>query len=393
LFAAIKVGSFTAMRLRNIDVITASARENSSFMEAIRGIAAIKTFGQEGNRLRLWQQLKADAINAQIRLGRLTGGFDAIGQFVIALERVLFVYLAIGMAMRGEFTVGMIFAFQAYKQHFLDASTRLVDFWLRFRLLDLHLDRIADVALSRSEIPIVPRSESLEPVRGAIELRKVGFSHGFGEPKILENVSLTIEPGEMMVLVGPSGGGKTTLLKIMMGLLRPAGEGEVLIDGKSLNSTWLEHWRRQIGSVAQDDVLYAGSLAENIAFFDPEIDMQRVMEVARLASIHEAIESMPMRYDTLVGDMGSALSGGQRQRILLARALYPEPAVLFIDEGTAHLDSESEKEVMDVLAGLSITRIISAHRQGAIAKADRTVLVAGRQVREIAMNVPASAVA
>jgi ATP-binding cassette subfamily B protein RaxB len=382
LFAAIKIGSFHAIRMRNVDVITAAARESSSFIESVRGIAAVKAFGQEGNRQRIWQQLKADAVNAQIRLGRMTSGFDALGQFVIALERVLFVYLAITMAMRGEFTVGMIFAFQAYKQQFLDASTRLVDFGIRYKLLDVHLNRIADIALAKQELGAVPRSESIEPVRGAIELRNVGFRYGIGEPEVLRGVSLRIEPGEMVALVGPSGGGKTTLLKIMMGLLEPT-YGQVLVDGKPLASLGLQHWRRRIGSVAQDDMLYAGSLAENIAFFDPEIDMERVVEAARLAAVHDVIEAMPMRYDTLAGDMGSALSGGQKQRVLLARALYPDPAVLFIDEGTAHLDPASERQVMDALGALPVTRVISAHRPGATAQASRTILVAGGQAREL----------
>lgn len=382
LFAALKIGSFHAMRIQNVDVITAAARESSSFIESVRGIAAIKAFGQEGNRQRQWQQLKADAINANIRLGRLTSGFDAMGQFVIAAERVIFVYLAISMAMEGAFTVGMIFAFQAYKQHFLDASTRLVDFGIRYKLLDVHLGRIADIALSPPELPAEMASSDIGPIRGEIELRNIAFRYGAGEPEVLRGVGLRIEPGELVTLVGPSGGGKTTLLKIMMGLI-PPGYGQLLVDGKPLGPASLPHWRRRIGSVAQDDMLYAGSLAENIAFFDPEIDMERVMEVARLAAIHDDILGMPMRYETLVGDMGSALSGGQKQRVLLARALYPDPAVLFIDEGTAHLDPESERLVMEAIGGLPITRVISAHRPGAVAAAGRTLLVANGQVLSV----------
>jgi ATP-binding cassette subfamily B protein RaxB len=382
LFVGLKVGSFQMLRMRNINSITAAARESSSFIESVRGIAAIKAFGQEGNRQRIWQQLKADAVNAQIKLGRLTSGFDALAQFVLAAERVLFVYLAISMAMKGDFTVGMIFAFQAYKQQFLDAATRLVDFGVRYKLLDVHLGRIADIALSKPEFEAVARSESLEEVRGAIELHNVTFRYGIGEPDVLKGVNLKIEPGEMVALVGPSGGGKTTLLKIMMGLIEPS-YGQVVVDGKPLASFGLHQWRRSIGSVAQDDVLYAGSLAENIAFFDPEIDMARVVAAARCAAIHETIERMPMRYDTLVGDMGSALSGGQRQRVLLARALYPNPALLFIDEGTAHLDVEAERQVMEALVQLPVTRVVSAHRPGAVAHAGRTILVAGGQAREL----------
>lgn len=381
LFVGVKFVSFQALRLRNVSTITAQARESSSFIESVRGIAAVKAFGQEGGRQRLWQQRKADAVNAQLSLARLTSGFDAIGQFVLAVERVVFVYLAIRMAMNGDFTVGMIFAFQAYKQQFLDASTRLVDFGVRYRLLGVHLTRIADIALSPPEAAAaIERSESLELVRGGIELRNVSFRYGVGDTEVLRSVNLKIEPGEMIALVGPSGGGKTTLLKIMMGLLEPSS-GEILIDGKRLTSLGLSHWRRQIGSVAQDDLLFAGSLAENIAFFDSEIDMERVTAAANLAAIHDEIEAMPMRYDTLVGDMGSALSGGQRQRVLLARAFYVNPVALFVDEGTAHLDLESERKIMEAIAELPVTRIISAHRPGAVAYASRMVLVAGGQAR------------
>ena len=379
LFAGLKLAFLRALRASNVNSITAAAKENSAFIETVRGIAAIKAFGQEGNRQRTWLQLKADAVNAQIRLGRLTATFDALGQFLLAIERILFVYLAVTMAMNGTFTIGMIFAFQAYKQHFLDAATRLVEQAINYRLLDVHLNRIADVALSTPEDRNAERSQIIHDVKGAIELRGMGFRYGVGEPDILQGVDLRVEPGELVALVGPSGGGKTTLLKLMMGLFAPTN-GQVLVDGRPLSSLPLEAWRRQIGVVSQNDQLFAGSIAENIAFFDPEIDMKRVIRAARLAYVHDDIEAMPMRYDTLTGDMGSTLSGGQQQRVLLARALYAEPAILFIDEGTAHLDSVSEREVMKAIAAMPITRIISAHRPAAIGAASKVFLVAERKV-------------
>lgn len=218
-------------------------------------------------------------------------------------------------------------------------------------------------------------------MKGALELRSVMFRYGAGEPDVLRGVNLKIEPGEMIALVGPSGGGKTTLLKIMMGLFEPS-YGQVLVDGVPLGTLGLEGWRRQIGVVAQDDQLYAGSLAENIAFFDPEIDMERVVEVAKQAAVHDEISAMPMGYETLVGDMGSVLSGGQKQRVLLARALYPNPAVLFIDEGTANLDQLSERLVMDVVANLPITCVMSTHRALPTLAASRVLLVEHGRVRE-----------
>lgn len=387
LFAGLKAGSYRTLRLFNISTITANAKESSAFIESVRGIAGVKAFGQEGNRQRIWQQLKADAVNAGIRLGRLTAGFDAGGQLILAIEKVLFVYLAISMAMKGEFTIGMLFAFQAYKQQFLDSATRLVEQGVNYRLLDVHLSRIADIALSKTETPAQPRSEGATRIKGAIELRNVIFRYGAGEPEVLRRVSFKVEPGETIALVGPSGGGKTTLLKIMMGLFEPS-YGQVLIDGYPLASLGLDIWRRQIGSVMQDDLLYAGSLAENIAFFDPEIDMSRVVEVARLAAVHDEITAMPMGYDSLVGDMGSVLSGGQKQRVLLARALYSQPAVLFMDEATAHLDAANEAAVMAALERFESTKIIVAHRQETIAAASRVFIVVGGAVKPVDLSPP-----
>lgn len=382
LFAALKLGFLHAMRMRNIDSITRAAKENSAFIESVRGIAAIKAFGQEANRHRIWRDLKADAVNAQIRLGRLTAAFDALGQVILTIERVLFVYIAIRMAMSGAFTIGMIFAFQAYKQQFLDAGTRLVEQGINYKLLDVHLNRIADIALSPPEGALAERSLEGTRVEGSIEVRNLMFRYGAGEAEALKYVSLKIEPGEFVALVGPSGGGKTTLLKVMMGLLEPS-YGEVLVDGRPMRSWPQESLRGNVGSVAQEDRLFAGTLAENIAFFDPEIDMEQVVNVAKLSAIHDEIDVMPMRYDTLVGDMGSTLSGGQRQRILLARALYGNPRIVFIDEGTAHLDPITEDKILRTLSRLGITRVIVAHSVHASAQADRIIEVAQGAAREL----------
>lgn len=381
-FTGIKLAFLQALRARNVSTITTAARETSAFVESIRGIATIKAFGEEDNRLRIWRQRKIEAVNAQVLLGRFSAGFDAAGQLVLALERVLFVFLAIRLAMAGSLTVGMIFALQAYKQQFLDASTRLVDQAIQFNITGVHLSRIADIAMEPPEDRGERQGEVFREGPADVELRNIGFRYGMGDPDILRNVSLRINPGDLVYVVGPSGGGKTTLLKILAGLLRPV-YGEVLVLGTPLPGIGYRTWRARIGTVSQNDTVFAGSLADNIAFFDPEIDMDRVKEVAALAGIHEEIAAMPMGYESLVGDMGSVLSGGQRQRLFLARALYRRPEALFVDEGTVHLDARSEEMVSQVIASLAMTRVIVTHRLPATESGARVLVVANKQVTEL----------
>lgn len=374
LYVGLRLAFLQAIKLRNLDVITTMARENSNFIESVRGIAAIKAFGQEGSRQRLWQKSKVDAVNAQVKLGRLTAAFDALGQFVIGAERVLFVYLAVGLAFDSILTVGMIFAFQAYKQQFLDAGTRLTEQAINYQIVKVHLTRIADIALSPTEEGEAKQSNEEPDFAKPLVLDRVFYRYGNNEPMVLNGVSLTIAPGEFIAITGPSGGGKTTLMKILMGLFDPTS-GAIRLGDRLISSYRKGNYRRSIGSVAQGDMLYAGSLAENIAFFDPEIDMARVREVARMAQIDCEIEKMPMGFETLVGDMGSVLSGGQLQRVLLARALYPEPKVLILDEGTANLDAENEEKILAVLNSLQITRIAVAHRPATLRAAQRLISI------------------
>lgn len=374
-YVLVRLVFLQALRLRNVDAITTAAVENSTFIESIRGITTLKASGQEANRQRIWQTSKANAVNAQVKLQRMTGTFDAVGGFVPAVERVLFIYIAIGAVLRGDMTIGMIFAFQSYKQNFMDAGMRLVEQAINYRLLGVHLNRISDIALASTEVEPPQNGAFLTPDWSEpLTLKGVRFRYGMGDPEVLKGVDLSVAAGEFVALIGPSGGGKTTLLRVMMGLVDPA-HGGVWIGGKPLSTFSRNVWRGSIGSVLQDDVLFAGSLAENISFFDPGFSMTNVEEAAQLAGIHDEILSMPLAYNSLVGDMGSILSGGQRQRVLLARALYRKPKLLFLDEGTAHLDAATEGVVLETLSKLKVTRIMVAHRQQSIAAADRILKV------------------
>jgi len=280
---------------------------------------------------------------------------------IFGVENIVTVYLAAMLAFENVITVGMIFAFMAYKMHFTDKASALVEKMLGFRLLDLHLERIADIALTPLERGHDRPLAYAAPIQGELELRNVCFRYAETERFILENISLKVEAGKFVTIMGPSGGGKTTLLKIMLGLLEPTS-GEVLVDGVSLQTVGVRVYREQVAAVMQEDQLLSGSIAENICFFDPAFDDEKMMLCAQMAGIHEEIMRMPMAYNSLVGDMGSSLSGGQKQRVLLARALYKTPKILFLDEGTAHLDVEKEKQITKRLQSLSITRISVAHR-------------------------------
>jgi len=212
-------------------------------------------------------------------------------------------------------------------------------------------------------------------------VRDIAFRYAEGEPFIFENVSFKIAAGEYVAITGPSGGGKTTLLKIMLGLMQPT-HGEVLVDGVPLAKLGNEAYREAIGAVMQDDNLLSGTIADNICFFDESNDLEQMARCAELAGIHADIVEMPMGYNSLIGDMGTSLSGGQRQRVLLARALYRKPRILFMDEGTSSLDIETERRVSAAIQSLGLTRIIIAHRPETIATAKRRLFMDHQGVRE-----------
>lgn len=379
LYLTISMVLFRRMRLINEEVIQAGAKENTNFIETVRGILPIKAFADEANRQLKWQNLLTDTLNSAIRLARLNIGLEQAQTLIFEIERIIVIFLAARLVINGEFTIGMIFAFTAYRGQFVGAVTSLVDVIIQFRMLRLHLDRISDIVLTDTE----PQGGvALDIEEGQIAVDNLSFSYGAGTVSILKNVSFVIQPGESVALVGDTGCGKTTLLKLIMGLLQP-DEGDIRIDGVNLTQIDQSYFRRQIASVMQDDQLFSGSITENISFNDLNVDYEKLQSCAEKAQIHEEISRMPMAYETLVGDMGAALSGGQIQRILIARALYREPAILFIDEGTSNLDVETERRVNAAISEIGITRVISAHRKETIESADRIISVGGGKVSEI----------
>ncbi len=237
-------------------------------------------------------------------------------------------------------------------------------------MLGLHLDRLSDIVQADKEDGLEVPASDIRRVSGQIELEEISFRYAQNDPFVFQKLSLCIKPGEFVGVAGPSGGGKTTLLKVMLGLLRPT-TGDIRVDGLPLKAFGLRNWRAAAGVVMQDDQLLSGTIADNISFFDSKVDMERVVECAMRAQVHDEISQMPMQYLSMIGDMGAALSGGQRQRLLLARALYHEPGILFLDEGTANLDEQTEKLIGEVISKMKITRIVVAQRPELLTRADR----------------------
>lgn len=366
----------------NEEAIRAGASEQSNFLENLRGIQTIKIFAAETFRLSMWQNRFTDLINSEIHLGKLGIGFSLLSGLIFGAENILIVYLAALSVLSGEMTIGMVLAFMAYKGQLSSRLSNLVEQWIAFRMLRLHLNRLADIALSEPE-PYDPVSFGVESSTrsGSYKVSGLSFRYGDNEPFVLEDVEFSIEPGEVVAIVGPSGGGKTTLMKLLAGLLVP-NDGQIKFCGTDIRQLGLRGYRQQLAAVMQNDTLLAGTVMENLTFFDLEPNFLRVQQCAKLAAIDEDIERLPMGYYSMVGDMGSQFSGGQIQRLLLARALYREPAVLLLDEATSQLDLANEYRIAERVRDLTMTRIIVAHRPETIRQADRVFKIEAGKLKQ-----------
>lgn len=381
LYSIVRFVSFSFEREATESSIITGGKEQSTLIETLRGITTLRLYGRETLRHAMWQTKLTDAVNADVRVARIGIWQNTANTLIFGVENIVTIWLAVGLVIDGAgFSVGMVFAYMAYKTQFVTKAAALIDQAIAFRMLGLHLERLSDIALSEEDKSFGSNADIETPLTGQIELREVFYRYSPSDPLVLNGLNLTIDPGEHLAITGPSGGGKSTLVKLLLGLVEPEA-GEILIDGLPIARFGHKSFHRQIAAVLQEDSLFAGSLADNIALFDDAIDMSRVVAAAMAASIHEDIVRMPMQYETLVGDMGSTLSGGQKQRVLLARALYRQPKVLVMDEGTAHLDAAHEHAVNEAIRAMGITRIIIAHRQETIAAAERVMVMEGGRLK------------
>ncbi|MFJ4051424.1 peptidase domain-containing ABC transporter [Pseudomonas hunanensis] len=369
------------LRRANEEQIVHAARQQSHFLETLRGIRTLKLFQRQGERRSTWLGLLVAQINAGLRTQKLQLLYTQLNALIFGLENLCTIGFGAALVMDNHFTVGVLMAFVAYKSQFVSRVASLVDHLFDLHMLRLQGERLADIVLQAPE----EQRDASQPVNWpagqmSIDIQNLSYRYSEHEPLVLDGINLRIAPGESVAITGASGCGKSTLVNVLLGVL-PATSGQIRMAGHELRQLDLESWRGRIGTVMQDDCLFAGSLADNITFFETSPDLEWAMECARMAAIDADIAAMPMGYNTLVGDMGTVLSGGQKQRVLLARALYRRPDILILDEATSHLDVASEQCVNAAVRALDVTRIIVAHRAETIASADRVVrLEAGRVV-------------
>ncbi|EOO9426607.1 colicin V export peptidase/ABC transporter CvaB [Escherichia coli] len=374
IYIFIRLVTYGNYRQISEECLVREARAASYFMETLYGIATVKIQGMVGIRGAHWLNMKIDAINSGIKLTRMDLLFGGINTFVTACDQIVILWLGAGLVIDNQMTIGMFVAFSSFRGQFSERVASLTSFLLQLRIMSLHNERIADIALHEKE----EKKPEIEIVAhmGPISLETNGLSYRYDSQSapIFSALSLSVAPGESVAITGASGAGKTTLMKVLCGLFEP-DSGRVLINGIDIRQIGINNYQRMIACVMQDDRLFSGSIRENICGFAAEMDEEWMVECARASHIHDVIMNMPMGYETLIGELGEGLSGGQKQRIFIARALYRKPRILFMDEATSALDSESEHFVNVAIKNMNITRVIIAHRETTLRTVDRVISI------------------
>lgn len=402
-YLVVRLGLLPFIKRLTTERIALAALEQSHFMESVRAILPIRVYSQEVQRHGQWQSKLVATLNKDITLGKINIGSALTNQLLFGAENLVVVYIGASLVMEGTLSIGMLLAFMAYKARFVSALDGVVNKLIELSMLGVHFNRLSDILLtpsqhkplslkakddtfekqnvhfSNADVPNSSTSNSLAPnvltPDGAstpslldaktrpVALKATALSYRYSETNawVFKNLMFSVHSGEIVAITGDSGCGKSTMLKCLMGLY-PVSEGNI----EHPSST-----NPVIASVLQEDTCLSGTIAQNICCFEEAPDLKKMVYVAQLACIHEDIMQMPMQYHSLVGDMGSSLSGGQKQRLLLARALYQEPDILFLDEASSHLDMENEAQINHHLKSLNMTRIIVAHRPQSIAMADK----------------------
>ncbi|MBJ2128635.1 peptidase domain-containing ABC transporter [Alteromonas sp. IB21] len=379
-YLCIRLGLLPLIKRLTTERIALAASEQSHFMESVRAILPIRVYGQEVQRHGHWQNKLVATLNKDITLGKINIGSTLSNQLLFGAENLVVVYVGASLVMESTLSIGMLLAFMAYKTRFVNALDGVVNKVIELNMLGVHFTRLSDILLTPAQAKpntLLAKtissfsypdalSSSTPSNTIALNANSLGYRYSASNEWVFRHINLSVECGDIVAIIGDSGCGKSTLFKCLMGLY-PLSEGSV---------NYANVKRPVIASVLQEDTCLSGTIAQNICCFEHAADFKKMVHVAHLACIHEDIMKMPMQYHSLVGDMGSSLSGGQKQRLLLARALYQNPDILFLDEASSHLDMANEAQINHHLKSLNMTRIIVAHRPQSIAMADKVYRLA-----------------
>lgn len=372
IYAIARIAWYQPLKRASEEFVVFQAKQHSHFLETVRGIKAIKLFSHQQARHSRWLSLLVAQINAELKGQKLALIYQQLNGVLVGITTLTILWMGAKMVMEGQFTIGMLVAFTAYKTQFMSRVASLIDRVFEFYMLQVHGNRLADIVCTRPDEDEAPTK--IKKLDGSIEVVDLSFRYGDTEPEVLRGINIKVTSGECVAIAGQTGCGKSTLANILLGLLSPQ-RGSISIGGEDVGNINAKTLRRTIGTVLQDDTLFSGSISDNISMFSSDLDLEKVESCARLACVHDEIVKFPMGYNTLVGENGTTISGGQRQRILLARALYKDPSILVLDEATSHLDIRCEAMVNSAVRQLDITRVIIAHRPETIASADRVIVL------------------
>jgi ATP-binding cassette subfamily B protein len=374
---------FLLQRRRQADLLgrglEVQARERSFEVEMISGMETLKSMGAEHRAVEHWSQIFVDAVNLELERGRLENLSEAALSTLRLVSPLVALAVATGLSLSGQLSLGAMLSVSALAAAFLAPVGSLMASAAHLQIVSSYATRIEDVFQAEPE-PSGARTRPPEDL-GRIRVEDVGFRFGPVSPWAVRGVSLAVEPGSFVAVVGRTGCGKSTLASLLVGMHRPT-EGRIAFGGVDLRELDLRMVRQRLGIVTQRPYLFAASIRANIALGNPDLPLEAVREAARLAQIDAEIEAMPMGYETPLVDGGSSLSGGQRQRIALARALACKPAVLVLDEATSALDPITENAVHGAISALGCTRVVIAHRLSTIVDADLVLVMEGGEIVE-----------
>ena len=371
LYLLLRLLMFNPQREANAEHLVAGAAQSGLFLESIKHITSLKSYLSETTRVRMWEKAYSKEVNTSLRIARLSLTFGQCQALLFGLENVLVIYLGASLIIEGPagsttpFTIGMLYAFIAYKNQFKDRLAGLVNYLIEYRLLRVHMERLGDIALTSPEPLKLGVALQTPPEDAALlTVKNLCFRYP-DQPQLLNNINFTLEQGQSLAIGGPSGCGKSTLLKLIASLTPPQS-GNILLKGQSLNRCPLPVWRSMVSVITQEHGLLAGTLTDNVSMFAADAqspaNIDKLARIGDLVGLTPMVAQLPLKWDTKLGELGIALSAGQQQRVLIARALYAEPELLILDEATAHLDETSEAQIFMGLRESDVSFLVVSHR-------------------------------